>query len=129
MAKVYSDATGEVIAVRDSPKEEDILGDPVSFTEMLEFDPETNPGILENFAQDLPGHTLIGGVLALDGVPYTINPPTQLFSDRSDFNTIRDGLTAYYQLSSPTNAQSIAAIKGIIRLLNLIFNYWKIHLK
>ena len=120
MTKIYSKLDGEILAIRRNSEVEFIDG----YSHVLEFDEETNPTILENYARDHNGHSLIGNALIQNGVPYTINPDSSVTSDKKQLVALRQELVDYYKNPSPTNAQSIRAIKVIIRVLGVVFDWY-----
>jgi hypothetical protein len=90
----------------------------------IDFDAETNPEIIASLDTDWNSHSVTDGKLTRKGIPMVITPASTLYDDRKALATIRDGLKAYYALTSPTAAQTAAATKAIIRVLGLILDYW-----
>lgn len=124
MAKIYGAANGEIIRFLQTDAEEITYGIPSSYASMLDFDGDANANTIKSLLSDWNNYKLVSGVLQYKGVAVTIAPASQLYTDRQQLATIRDGLKTYYGLNNPTNAQTVAAVKGIIRALGIIFDYY-----
>jgi hypothetical protein len=119
--KLYANAAGELIRfLQDDDEERRYPDPPAGAAGVLEFDPASNPGIREAIQQDWNGHLLLGGQLTRNGVQVQINPPTASFTDRRRVASMGQDLKAYLAASSPTGAQTVAALKILIRLTLVI---------
>lgn len=118
--KIYANQLGEIVRVLQSDKEQGMFGEPPAYTEMLDLDLETNPRILSILNDGAEGGQgalrLSGGKLYQGGVEIVPNADGPRYADRKAVLTLVQGLRAYNALSSPTNAQSVAAIKANNRL-------------
>jgi hypothetical protein len=125
MAKIYGDADGNIIRLLQTDDEEKIFGAPATaYTAVVELDADTNADVIKALLTDWNSHSMPGGVLTRNGQAVTIAADNTIVTDRRAMATLRSGLVDYYKLASPTNAQNVAAIKAIIRLLGLIFDYY-----
>lgn len=122
--KLYGDANGAIVRMLQTDAEEALYGPPDGYVSSLEFDPDSNPSAIAGLLSDTRNHQLLGGILYHNGQAVTINPPSQTFTDRQQLATLRSQAAAYLNLASPTAAQNVAAIKGIIRLLGLVFDWY-----
>lgn len=122
MAKIYANAAGALLRLLATEEEERQFPDPPPDTaSVLDFDEDTNAGVIAGVNAAWDAHTLLGGVLRLNGQEVTIAPPSAEYTDRQQLQTYWTNLAAYLALNNPTNAQSVAAIKTIIRVLRLFY--------
>lgn len=124
MAKIYADAQGTIVRFLADADQEKAFGAPPAFASVLDFDESTNAQVVTAIQQDLYGFTLLAGVLSHRGVSVPIAAPSSTYTDRQQMQTIRDGLTQYMGVATPTLAQTASAVKLIIRLLALIMDYY-----
>jgi hypothetical protein len=120
MARIYADANGALLRLLKNADEEAQYGAPAGAVGTLDFDEATNAGVLDGIVADWDAHTLIGGVLSRAGVAVPIAAPGQQFAARQQLAAAKQtiqgnasGLSAYRGLSSPTNAQTVAAVKAL----------------
>lgn len=116
MARIYADDTERIVGIRLNQDEIEKYGEP-EHVHVLEFDPETNPTILPAISLNHNGHQCNSTRLALDGVAYTIAAPGEADDLRRTATTIIQGLQDYRNLPSPNNAQTVAAVKAIARVV------------
>jgi uncharacterized protein RhaS with RHS repeats len=118
MARIYAGNDGQIIRWDNT---DEIRAAPVGATRMVDYDANYNAAVTALLSGP---HTNLrvpaNQQLTNGGSPVTINPGSQDYEDWRDLDQLADDLRAYYQLGSPTNAQSVAAIKAIIRVLRLI---------
>lgn len=86
MAIIYGSGT-KIIRFIQTDAEREQYGDPTQYDTALEFDPDTNPQIIDGLAGRLPNvrwqdASLINGVLYYNDEPVTINPPSETYQDR-----------------------------------------------
>ena len=120
MAKIYADNAGVILGTRRNEDEDARHGAPDDATVVLTFDETTNPDLIEALLEDWNAHTMPGGVLTRDGVAVPIAAPGQQYSARQQLTAAKQtiqsnasGLTTYRGLASPTNAQTVSAVKAL----------------
>lgn len=128
MAKLYQGTTdGLIWRIIQDDKDAEILGGDLSGAlSMLEYDPETNKELhsrLMAHATRDDHFRLIAGILFQDDAPVVINPDGEKESLRKQIATLVQNGRDYVANSSPTNAQTTAAVKNIIRLLIYLIIY------
>ena len=122
MATVYADAAGEILRFLESEAMERQYPDPppgTAFT--VAFDEDTNEALCADMGTSTDPYDAPGGVLRRNGQAVTIAPPSAEYTDHQQLMTYWQNLQAYLGLNNPTNAQSVAAIKTIIRVLRLFY--------
>lgn len=97
---------------------------PADGTQELEIDHETNPAVMAGVAATPKAYTISGGTLLHNGQPVTINASGREYTDRKQATAAWQTLETYLGNSSPTAAQSAAALKLVIRLLWLMWRLW-----
>jgi hypothetical protein len=126
MAKIYANAAGALLRMLATEEEERQFPDPPpGAAGVLDFDEDTNAAVIAGVHAAWDAHTLLGGVLRLNGQAVTIAPPSQEYTDRQQLQTYWQNLQTYLGLSNPTNAQTVAAVKTIIRVLRLFYRAFK----
>lgn len=82
MARVRADANGDILQFLNTYQLEQQLGGnaPAGTVYELQFDEETNPGIVAGYAANSAAFRMDGGTLTEDGTPVTINPPKQFYA-------------------------------------------------
>jgi hypothetical protein len=123
MAKLYS-KNGTIIRFIETDVQEAMYGAPADADTTIEFDPDTNAETIAEIKADWNAHAVADGKLTRSGIPVIIAPSSTLYDDRKALATIRDGLKTYYQLTSPTAAQTAQATKAIIRVLGIILDHY-----
>jgi hypothetical protein len=88
MAKLYASSSGSLVRLVQTEQEEKSLGDFTDFAEMLDFDGNTNQGVIQNIMANWNIHSLSGGVLYRDGLPIQINPPGDEYLERQQATAI-----------------------------------------
>ena len=122
MAKIYADTAGAIIRFLASEEEERAWPNPPAGTVYtVDFDEDTNGAVVDALTRFFDEHDCVGGVLHRNGQVVTIAPPSAEYTDRQQLATYWTNLAAYLALNNPTNAQSVAAIKTIIRVLRLFY--------
>lgn len=86
-------------------------------TESIALDGGTNVGLLSRLSANPYQFRLIGGTLSEEGVPVTINPDGEGESVRKTLSNRIQAARNYINNDTPTNAQTVAAVKGILELL------------
>lgn len=121
MAVLYANSAGSLLRLLKTEEEESIYGAPSGTVFSLSFDESANTALLAALDQDWNSHTMPSGTLQRNGSPVSISSAGSRFTARQQLveakNTILGnaaGLSTYRGLASPTNAQSIAAIKALI---------------
>ncbi len=120
MAKIYADINGVILRLLRNEDEEAAFGAPAGAAFTLEFDEQTNASVLFTLSADWNAHTMPGGVLMRGGVAVPIAAPGQQYSARQQIGAAKQtiqsnaaGLVTYRGLPSPTNAQTVAAVKAL----------------
>lgn len=122
MAKVYASAAGAIIRFLATEAEEREYPDPPpGATIAVDFDEDTNAAVVAGLQSAPLEHDAVGGVLRRNGAAVTLAPPSAEYTDRAQLQTYWGNLQTYLGLNNPTNAQSVAAIKTIIRVLRLFY--------
>lgn len=122
MATLYANATGEILRFLATEELERRYPDPPEGTAFtLAFDESTNDVLCADLGQSTDPYTMPGGVLRRDGQAVTIAPPSDEYTDQQQLLNYWQNLQQYLALNSPTNAQSVAAIKIIIRVCRLFY--------
>lgn len=117
MAVLYSDTVSyTAVRLNQTDDEELIYGQPPG-TLRLEFDAETNLATVADMITYLDRYSYDGAQLRRSGQLVTLAPPTPEFTYKSQWNAIFTDLSDYLALGSPTNAQTIAAFRQVIRVL------------
>jgi hypothetical protein len=124
MGKLYADASGAIVRALITDTDDTAYGPPPIYTEVLEFDPDTNTTLVDDLYKSTSAFRLSGGVLTRSGQVVTVAPESTARTDLKQLATIRDGLRTYYAKSSPTNAESVLAIKALIRALGINFDIY-----
>ncbi len=120
MAKIYANASGAILRLVRNAEEEAAFGAPAATAFTLELDEQTNASVLDNFFADSNAYSMPLGVLTRSGVPVPIAAPGQQYTARQQLTASKQtiqsnaaGLVTYRGLPSPTNAQTIAAVKAL----------------
>ena len=116
-------ANSEGILLRFIQTEEDEIAHPnppEGIIECLEFDGATNSILIQRLHTDWYNFRLLGGQLLYKGQPIIISPSSDDFNERKVALTLAHALQAYNELPSPTNTQSIQAIRANNRLTLII---------
>lgn len=82
MALFRADANGDIIQFFSTYQSEQQNGGnvPPGTAYSLQFDEQTNPGIVSAYGANSAAFRMDGGTLTDDGVPVTINPPQQFYA-------------------------------------------------
>lgn len=126
MAKFYRDPAGNY-GLRRSPEEEVQAPIPGGST-AVEFDEETNAGLLRSLDGQEPGwrwqdHAISGGQIVRGGTPVAVNPDGQDKQDRDGFRAaLQTALVRLQQIETAAsgglnNAQRDAAIGDLALIL------------
>lgn len=89
----------------------------------LDCDEATNAATLAAYDTDSRSFTLAGGVLRRSGVVVTINAPGPAEQERitaATAATVLASLQTYRDLASPTNAQTLAVVKLLCRIAQVL---------
>ena len=118
MARIHAGNDGIIIRWDNT---DEVRAAPPGGTRLVDYDANYNAAITALLAGPWAALRVPANQqLTNGGNAVTINPPSEEYQDLQDLETLADGLRQYYNLATPTNAQSIAAIKAIIRVLRLI---------
>lgn len=113
MAKIFSDGTGQIIGFYRFPYE---LGNtaPVGTIFTVDFDPSTNPALLQDLNSVITFYTMPNGVLTKNALPVVINPPSAVYSEESTLFQVLSVLSAaQYQNATVTLSQANQAFNRI----------------
>jgi len=131
MARIYG-LGGTLVRFTRNDKEYELHGDPPAFDDMLEFDGDTNKGVVEGLDTDWNAHHLSGGVLRRNDQIVTINAPGENYLVRKQADRIKKelrdllaglgqidnvvdfGYTYRARLLAKTNGESPATIQTIV---------------
>ena len=118
---LYANSAGELLRFIQTEEEEIAYPDPPEGTiDHLEFDGATNFMLVQRLNTDWNNFRLLGGQLLYKGQPIIISPSSDDYNERKAALTLAHALQTYNELSSPTNVQSIQAIRANNRLTLLI---------
>lgn len=84
---------------------------------VLAFDPDTNPTLADAVDAAPEQYSIVGGQLRLNGTPVAINPDGEAENIRKGLATRIQAARNYIDNQSPTQAQSVAAIKGLLEFM------------
>jgi hypothetical protein len=122
MATLYADGVGAILTFLATELDEQMHPEtPPGTTYTVAFDEEANSAVVQAITEHFAEHDCAGGVLHRNGQAVTIAPPSAEYTDLQQLQTYWNNLAAYLALNNPTNAQSVAAIKTIIRVLRLFY--------
>lgn len=82
----------------------------------LVIDDTTNAELVDHLCAHAYDYRLTGGTLYRNSKAVTVSAPGEVYTERQAALTLVQGLKQYNSLASPTNAQSVAAIKANNRL-------------
>lgn len=81
MAKIYSGTDRKIIRFLQTTEDEVRFGAPADFSELIEFDPDTNNEVIIALNTDWNSHSVESGKLIRNGVEVAINPPGIAYED------------------------------------------------
>lgn len=109
--KLYGPSTGPLAGFRATAEEEALFPIPDGMT-VVEADNDSNTALLTDLRRSTDAYALAAGVLTKNGVPVTINPPTQGTLDRNDLPALLTKLEADTSLSA---AELRKALRIVLR--------------
>ena len=110
------DSTGKIITLVDDGRQRMPNENATGEVRTVDFDPATNAELLADLPLRHYLYRVVSGALYRDGALVTIAAPGPAYSERLLALTLARGLKAYNALASPTNAQTVAAVKANNRL-------------
>lgn len=123
MSKLYATADTVVRRVTLTDDEDALYGPPPGAAFTLDFDPSTNAAVVASLRDNPAAHTYDGTTLKRQGVTLTVNPDSADYDNFHQLQTAKQNLDAYLALSTPTLAQTAAALKIVIRILYVLVDY------
>lgn len=117
MATIYADARGAILRALLTESDEARYPDPpAEAVHTLVFDEATNAGLVAALLQSTDAYTLRGGVLRRAGQAVQVATEGEDRGQRGQLAQTAAQLRAYLALQSPTQAQTVAAVKALIRV-------------
>ena len=122
MAKVYANGSGALLRLSANEQQEDLHGGaPAGTTATLAFDEETNAALVQDIIDHFSAYTIVSGALQKNGSPVAIASPGTHYAARQQLTAAKQtiqgnaaNLQSYHDAASPTNAQTVAAVKLVI---------------
>jgi hypothetical protein len=116
MAKLYADNTGKIVRFLTEEWEEEWLPDsPVEAAASLEFDASTNAMIVDRLRTDASNCRYLSGVFTHNGVPVSVNAPSNRLTDRLALRAI---IVKLFLDQVVTAAEFRLVLRFILRKLN-----------
>lgn len=118
MATIYADAQGRILrALLDEEAEARYSDAPAEAAHTLTFDEVTNVLLVAALRASTDDWRLVGGVLRRGGQMASIAAEGEDRAQRGQLASSAGQLRAYLALNAPTQAQSTAALRVLIRLV------------
>ena len=111
---IWGGKDGSIIRYCQTDEEVRNWGPPAQFDSVLEFDADTNAETLKALNASYNAHTLKAGVLYRDGKPVTINPPGQVFTDKSALGAIIEKLKADQTVTAAEVRRLFRHVLGLV---------------
>jgi hypothetical protein len=84
-------------------------------------DPRESPALCKHIQENPGAYTLVNGAVCRSGTPILESAHLADPSDSADLAPILKGLREYLKLTTPTQAQSTAALRRLIRMVAVLY--------